>query len=127
MAYGIRRMPYPGRGSTRNEPASGGGGNDGGAGVAHHLGVDLGDLTAAQLRQIIDTHIDGLTAVAETIGTTVELLVERGLQERRERHQTAWLCPSQGCGHDLALHDIYDLADPTPRCCVEGCDCGSTP
>jgi hypothetical protein len=32
-------------------------------------------------------------------------------------------CPS-GCGHLAALHDVYDVDDPYPTCCAEGCPCG---
>jgi hypothetical protein len=36
-----------------------------------------------------------------------------------------WLCPNAPrCGHGAVLHDIYDLEDTVPRCCVDGCDCG---
>lgn len=32
-------------------------------------------------------------------------------------------CPNTPpCGH--ALHDIYELGDPYPTCCAEGCRCG---
>lgn len=36
-----------------------------------------------------------------------------------------WLCPNDPpCPHAGVVHDIYDYTDLTPRCCVEGCDCG---
>lgn len=35
-----------------------------------------------------------------------------------------WLCPNGTCLHGGILHDIYDLEDEHPRCCVDGCDCG---
>lgn len=32
-------------------------------------------------------------------------------------------CPHDPpCGH--SLHDIYELGDPYPTCCIEGCRCG---
>ena len=35
-----------------------------------------------------------------------------------------WLCPNEPrCPHGAVIHDVYELGD-TPRCCVEGCDCG---
>lgn len=37
-----------------------------------------------------------------------------------------WLCPNQPrCPHGAALHDIEDLGDVSPTCCVEGCRCGA--
>lgn len=36
-----------------------------------------------------------------------------------------WLCPNTPrCPHGALLHDIEDYDDPSPRCCIEGCDCG---
>jgi hypothetical protein len=37
-----------------------------------------------------------------------------------------WLrCPNEPpCPHAAVVHDIYDYAKPSPRCCVLGCDCG---
>ena len=40
---------------------------------------------------------------------------------------TWWLCPNTPpCPHGGPLHDIEDLEDQTPTCCVEGCTCGRT-
>lgn len=37
-----------------------------------------------------------------------------------------WLCPNlPPCPHSGVVHDIEDLDDTRPRCCVEGCDCGA--
>jgi hypothetical protein len=37
-----------------------------------------------------------------------------------------WLCPNRPrCPHGAVLHDIRDHDDPLPRCCADGCDCGS--
>lgn len=34
-------------------------------------------------------------------------------------------CPNRPpCSHPALVHDIYDYDDPSPRCCMEGCDCG---
>lgn len=33
-------------------------------------------------------------------------------------------CPTRGCPHPSLLHDIHDLDDPYPTCCVKGCACG---
>lgn len=39
-----------------------------------------------------------------------------------------WLCPNDPpCPHGAAVHDVYDADDVTPRCCIDGCDCGATP
>lgn len=36
-----------------------------------------------------------------------------------------WICPNDPpCPHMGAVHDVYDLEDTTPRCCIEGCGCG---
>lgn len=36
-----------------------------------------------------------------------------------------WLCPNEPrCPHGAIAHDIEEMDDPMPRCCVEGCDCG---
>lgn len=36
-----------------------------------------------------------------------------------------WRCPNDpSCGHAGAFHDIEELGDPIPTCCVEGCPCG---
>lgn len=36
-----------------------------------------------------------------------------------------WRCPNDPpCPHAGVVHDVYDLDDRTPRCCIEGCDCG---
>ena len=35
------------------------------------------------------------------------------------------VCPNRPqCPHGSHLHDIYELGDPYPTCCVEGCPCG---
>jgi hypothetical protein len=35
------------------------------------------------------------------------------------------MCPNDPpCPHAALLHDIEDYDDPSPMCCVEGCDCG---
>lgn len=35
-------------------------------------------------------------------------------------------CPNMPkCPHPSFVHDIYDLEDDRPTCCVEGCSCGS--
>lgn len=34
-------------------------------------------------------------------------------------------CPY--CPHGMVLHDVEELDDERPRCCVEGCDCGAEP
>lgn len=34
-------------------------------------------------------------------------------------------CPNEPrCPHPGLVHDIEDDADPAPRCCAEGCNCG---
>lgn len=39
---------------------------------------------------------------------------------------TWWLCPNKPpCPHAAVLHDIEDLEDIRPRCCVPGCPCGT--
>ncbi len=39
-----------------------------------------------------------------------------------------WRCPNNpACAHAAAFHDIEDLEDEIPRCCVEGCRCGARP
>jgi len=36
-----------------------------------------------------------------------------------------WLCPNEPrCPHGALLHDVDELDDPTPTCCVDGCPCG---
>ena len=36
-----------------------------------------------------------------------------------------WKCPNDPpCPHGAIIHDVYDLEDEVPRCCVEGCTCG---
>jgi hypothetical protein len=38
---------------------------------------------------------------------------------------TWWACPNvPPCPHGGAVHDVEDLEDEVPRCCMEGCDCG---
>lgn len=38
---------------------------------------------------------------------------------------TGWVCPNDpGCEHAAAVHDVYDVDDPYPACCAEGCRCG---
>src|SRR4030095_17221873 len=37
-----------------------------------------------------------------------------------------WRCPNDPpCTHGAVLHDITERDDPSPRCCVDGCDCGA--
>ncbi len=39
-----------------------------------------------------------------------------------------WKCPNDPpCPHGGAVHDVYDLEDEVPTCCVEGCRCGHRP
>ena len=39
-----------------------------------------------------------------------------------------WACPNTPpCPHGGALHDVEDLEDQSPTCCVEGCTCGARP
>jgi hypothetical protein len=34
-------------------------------------------------------------------------------------------CPNRpGCPHHAGVHDVWDLDDDWPTCCVEGCRCG---
>lgn len=36
-----------------------------------------------------------------------------------------WVCPNTPhCPHPGVVHDIEDLEDQRPACCVEGCYCG---
>jgi hypothetical protein len=36
-----------------------------------------------------------------------------------------WRCPNDPpCPHAAVVHDIEDLGDQTPTCCMDGCDCG---
>lgn len=36
-----------------------------------------------------------------------------------------WSCPNDPpCPHIGAVHDVYDLEDTVPTCCIEGCRCG---
>ena len=38
----------------------------------------------------------------------------------------ALLCPnSPPCAHGAVLHDIEDYDGEVPRCCVDGCSCGT--
>jgi hypothetical protein len=38
-----------------------------------------------------------------------------------------WRCPNDPpCDHGAILHDINERDDPSPRCCVDGCDCGGS-
>lgn len=40
--------------------------------------------------------------------------------------EQTFACPNQPrCPHPSFVHDIHDLDDERPMCCVEGCDCGS--
>lgn len=32
--------------------------------------------------------------------------------------------PGHGCTHTAFIHDIGELGDPLPACCVERCGCG---
>lgn len=42
-------------------------------------------------------------------------------------HPTWWGCPNEPrCGHAGIFHDIEDLEDQQPRCCVDGCRCGGS-
>lgn len=34
------------------------------------------------------------------------------------------LCLNGTCPHPAGAHDIYELGDPYPTCCVEDCTCG---
>lgn len=35
------------------------------------------------------------------------------------------MCPNRPpCPHVAAVHDVEDLEDTTPRCCITGCTCG---
>lgn len=37
-------------------------------------------------------------------------------------------CPNEpSCSHAAFVHDVYDLEDQVPRCCTEGCQCGTRP
>lgn len=39
-----------------------------------------------------------------------------------------WLCPNDPpCPHGAIVHDIAEMDDEWPTCCVEGCSCGITP
>jgi hypothetical protein len=39
-----------------------------------------------------------------------------------------WRCPNDPpCPHAGLFHDVEDFDDPSPRCCVDGCDCGGSP
>jgi hypothetical protein len=43
------------------------------------------------------------------------------------RRDPVWTCPNTPqCPHPGLLHDIEDLEDQRPTCCVDGCDCGKT-
>jgi hypothetical protein len=33
-------------------------------------------------------------------------------------------CPNGTCPHVSGVHDIYEMGDPYPTCCMEGCECG---
>ena len=33
-------------------------------------------------------------------------------------------CLNRTCRHPDAIHDVYDVGDPYPTCCAEGCRCG---
>lgn len=38
---------------------------------------------------------------------------------------TWWKCPNEPpCPHGGGLHDVHDLDDPIPTCCVDDCRCG---
>lgn len=37
-----------------------------------------------------------------------------------------WRCPNGRCRHGSVVHDRDDISDQTPRCCIDGCDCGLT-
>lgn len=33
-------------------------------------------------------------------------------------------CPNGTCAHPSVVHDVYDMEDPYPACCTDGCLCG---
>lgn len=36
-----------------------------------------------------------------------------------------WLCPNTPrCPHGGVFHDVEDMEDTSPMCCIEGCACG---
>jgi hypothetical protein len=37
-----------------------------------------------------------------------------------------WKCPNEPpCPHGGVVHDVHNLEDQVPRCCVEDCPCGA--